>query len=138
MFHFSKISKSRLNTCHEDLRNLFNEVIKGYDCTIVCGHRGEIEQNEAFANGYSKLQWPNSKHNSMPSDAVDAVPYESNHLDWGKLQSAYFAGYVKGIADNMYYEGQMYHKIRCGLDWDKDNDIDDTDFWDGAHFEIIR
>ena len=56
MFRFSHISRSRLNTCHPDLITLFNTVIRNYDCSILCGHRGELEQNEAFDNGYSQLR----------------------------------------------------------------------------------
>jgi peptidoglycan L-alanyl-D-glutamate endopeptidase CwlK len=135
---YSITSKKKLETCHPDLQALFFYVVLGYDNTITCGHRGEQEQNEAFANGYSQLQWPNSKHNQYPSNAVDAVPYEKNHLDWGKTQSANFAGYVKGMADILFRMSIISHKIRCGVDWDNDNDIDDTKFWDACHFEIIE
>ena len=78
---YSTISKSRLVTCHQDLQTLFNEVIKYYDCTIVYGHRGEIAQNQAYAEGKSQLKWPNSKHNKWPSLAVDAAPYERTAID---------------------------------------------------------
>ena len=137
MAKFSEISKAKLRTCHRDLQILFEYVITEYDCTVVCGHRGEQEQNEAYENGYSQLQWPNSKHNSTPSKAVDVVPYEVTGLDWGKLQSAHFAGFVLGVASRLLQNNIIYHKIRCGVDWDGDNDIDDTKFWDSSHFEII-
>ena len=135
---YSFTSKTKLETCHPDLQTLFFYVSLNYENTIVCGHRGEAEQNQAFADGNSQLQWPNSKHNSYPSDAVDAVPYEVNHLDWGKLQSAYFAGYVKGMAEILFRMSIISHKIRCGIDWNENNDIDDTKFWDACHFEIIE
>lgn len=50
------------------------------DVTIVCGARGEAEQNKAFAEGKSKLQWPHSAHNKSPSLAFDYAPYP---IDWG-------------------------------------------------------
>ena len=137
MNHFSDISKKRLSTCHRDLRILFAHVINDYDCTIVCGHRDEAEQNKAFREGKSQLQFPKSKHNRIPSEAVDAAPYEHPGIDWGKTQAAYFAGYVKGIADKLYTMGVISHRIRSGIDWDNDNDIDDTNFWDAYHFELI-
>lgn len=137
MNHFSDISKERLATCHRDLIVLFNHVILEYDCSIICGERGEEEQNKAFAEGRSEKEYPNSKHNLHPSLAVDVAPYEKSHVDWGKLQSAEFAGYVKGVADQLYRIGTMSHKIRRGVDWDNDNDVDDTKFWDACHFEII-
>jgi len=137
MNNFGKNSEMRILTCHPDLIILFKTVILNYDCSVICGHRGEKEQNEAFATGNSKLQWPNSKHNSSPSMAIDVAPYEKTHIDWGKLQSAEFAGYVKGVADQLFERGIMSHKIRRGIDWDNDNDIDDTTFWDASHFEIV-
>ena len=135
---YSFASKTKLETCHPDLQTLFFYVSLNYENTIVCGHRGEQEQNEAFASGASQLKYPNSKHNSFPSNAVDAVPYEINHLDWGKLQSAYFAGYVKGMAEILFRMSIISHKIRCGIDWNQNNDVDDTKFWDACHFEIIE
>lgn len=135
---YSLASKKKLETCHPDLQTLMFYVSLGYENTITCGHRDEQEQNAAFAAGNSQLRWPDSKHNSTPSDAVDAVPYEVNHLDWGKTQAAHFAGYVKGIADLLFRMSIISHKIRCGIDWDSDNDVDDTKFWDACHFEIVE
>lgn len=82
---FSKSSISKLETCHPDLQRLFNAVIKKTDCIIICGHRGEKDQNEAFANGFSKLKYPFGNHNSIPSRAVDVMPYfpEAPHIRWG-------------------------------------------------------
>ncbi|TSA51969.1 MAG: M15 family peptidase [Planctomycetaceae bacterium] len=135
---FSLTSKKRLESCHPDLQALFFYIILGYDCTIICGHRDRLEQEQAFVSGHSKLNWPDSKHNQYPSMAVDAAPYEKSGIDWGKLQSAHFAGYVKGTADILYRMSIIAHKVRCGLDWDQDNDIDDTRFWDACHFELIE
>jgi len=135
---YSFASKTKLETCHPDLQAIFFYVILGYDNTIVCGHRGEQEQNEAFASGASEKTYPNSKHNSYPSMAVDAAPYEKTHIDWGKTQSADFSGYVKGIADMLFRMSIISHKIRRGVDWDSDNDVDDTKFWDACHFELIE
>ena len=55
------------------LQNLFNEVIKDRDCTILCGYRGKEEQEKAVSEGNSKLHYPHSKHNYNPSCAVAAV-----------------------------------------------------------------
>ncbi len=120
-----------------DLQVLFNEVIQFYDCTVVCGHRSEAEQNAAFAAGNSQLRFPASKHNSTPSMAVDVAPFEKSGIDLGKTQSAFFAGVVKGIAIELKRKGTITHDIRLGVDWNGDNDVDDTKFWDACHFEII-
>lgn len=138
MNRFSETSKARLKTCHRDLQTLFAHVIQDYDCTIICGHRDKPEQDKAFAEGKSKLRYPNSKHNRIPSWAVDAAPYEPGQgIDWTPRQMAYFAGYVKAMADQMYRTSIISHKVRLGIDWDSDNDIDDETFIDAPHFELM-
>lgn len=136
MSKFSESSKAKLATCHRDLQTLFNHVILEYDCTVVCGTRSQADQDKAYNEGNSKVRYPNSKHNTTPSLAVDVAPYEKSGIDWGKLQSAHFAGYVKGVADQLYRIGSITHRIRFGADWDSDDDVDDTNFWDACHFEI--
>ncbi len=126
---FSKSSDDKLNTCHPLLQTLFREVVKNYDCTIICGHRGEKEQNEAFANGYSKLKFPKSKHNSNPSRAVDAAPYP---IDWKNREKfIHFAGFVSGVAKSLGIE------IRCGIDFNQDGNFKNDSLFDGPHFELI-
>lgn len=78
---FGKKSLERLEECHPDLQAIMHELIKVMDVTILCGHRGKEEQNSAFINGKSKLQFPNSKHNKKPSLAVDVAPYPVNWSD---------------------------------------------------------
>lgn len=53
MPQFSKTSRQRLETCHQDLQTIFNYVVKYFDCTIVCGHRDKIAQNTAYSDNYS-------------------------------------------------------------------------------------
>lgn len=137
MNHFSDTSKERLKTCHRDLQTLFAHVIQEFDCSIVCGHRDKEAQDKAFAEGKSKLQYPQSKHNRTPSWAVDAAPYEKDHIDWSKSQMIAFAFYVKGVADRLYITGVMSHRVRLGADWNQNNDIDDETFLDAPHFELI-
>ena len=137
MKHFSQSSASKLAGCHRDLQTLFNHIILERDCTVVCGFRDEEAQNKAFSEGNSQKKWPDSKHNTQPSLAVDVAPYEVSGIDWGKLQSAEFAGYVLGVADQLLRIGSISHRIRRGIDWDCDFDVDDTKFWDACHFEII-
>jgi len=78
-FKFSKRSLSRIEECHPDLQKIAHQLIKEMDVTVLCGHRGEKEQNEAFKNGYSKLKYPKSKHNKTPSLAIDMAPFP---IDW--------------------------------------------------------
>lgn len=71
----SNRSQSRLDTCDPKIISIFEEVIKVYDFSVIFGHRGKLEQNELFEIGRSQKRWPNSKHNSNPARAIDAVPY---------------------------------------------------------------
>ena len=125
---FSKSSLAKLETCHSDLQKLFKEVIKHYDCTVVCGHRGKEEQDEAVRSGHSKLNWPNSKHNQRLSLAADVVPYP---VDWNDTKRfMHFAGFVMGIAS------QMGIKIRWGGDFNQDLNFKNDRFLDYPHFEL--
>ncbi len=133
---FSNISKSRLNTCHQELQTLFHYVIKYYDCTIVTGTRNKADQNECYIKGTSQVKYPNSKHNSLPSMAVDAAPYDNGKIDWDYDQMYHFAGFVQGIAQMLYDYGSMKQRIRLGADWDGDNDVQDQKFKDIPHFEL--
>jgi peptidoglycan L-alanyl-D-glutamate endopeptidase CwlK len=105
-------------------------VIEGYDCTIICGHRDEDDQNALFKSGSSRVKWPNSKHNPKISLAVDVAPHP---IDWTNTRRFYhFAGYVQARADAMGI------KIRWGGDWDGDKDLDDQKFFDLIHFEFVE
>jgi peptidoglycan L-alanyl-D-glutamate endopeptidase CwlK len=129
MPQFSSQSLERLRTCHTSLQKVFNEVIKHVDCTILCGYRSEAEQQEAFRTGKSKVVFPNSKHNTNPSLAIDACPYP---VDWNDTKRFYyFAGLVMGIAKNLGIE------LRYGGDWDSDFDLKDQNFFDLPHFEMV-
>ncbi len=133
---FSQASFSKLSTCHTDLQVLFYEVIKNFDCTILEGHRSKEDQDLAFSEGRSKLQWPNGKHNYKPSMAVDVTAYPINFANIKR--SYWFGGYVMGIAQRLKDEGKMTHSCKFGGDWDRDNDIDDQTFRDLLHFELVE
>ena len=130
MAKFGSRSKARLATCDEDLQELFEEVVRIFDCTVLCGHRGEKDQNEAYDKGNSKVKYPNGRHNAKPSNAVDVTPYP---VDWEDLDRMnYFAGIVKGIA---HMKGIP---IRWGGDWNDNTDLKDNNFDDLPHFELRR
>ena len=129
MPQFSKSSLEKLATCHSDLQKLFNEVIKHYDCTILEGHRSDEDQLKAFNAGKSKIK-SGGKHNHLPSLAVDVGP---NPINWKDKEKFYhFIGFVKATAI------QLGIKIRCGGDWNGNNDLKDQTFFDLPHFELIE
>ena len=128
MPRFGSRSKKRLATCDDRLQDLFKEVVKHFDCSVIQGHRGKADQNKAFDEGRSKLRYPDGNHNAVPSKAVDVAPYP---IDWSdRDRFHYFSGFVLGIAS------QMGLKIRWGGDWDRDTQVKDNKFDDLPHFEI--
>ncbi len=152
---FGALSEERLKGCDPKLQILFREVVVKYDCTVLVGHRGQEAQDKAVREGNSKVSWPNGRHNSKPSMAADVSPYP---IEWGGPIITYpsaddardktngkvneenlralkrfihFAGYVQGKAS------EMGIKLRWGGDWDRDFDLDDQDFNDLVHFEVV-
>jgi hypothetical protein len=128
MPYFSKRSKSRLSTCDERLQEVFTEVIKHVDCSVLEGHRSKERQNKLYDEGRTKVKYPNGRHNSSPSKAVDVTPYP---VDWeDRERQTLFAGFVIGIGRSMGYN------LRWGGDWDMDFQVMDNRFDDFPHFEI--
>ena len=86
MPRFSKTSLDRLATCDVRLQALCHEVIHVFDFTILEGHRGKAAQDAAVAKGASQAAWPTSKHNAVPSLAVDIAPWPVNWQDAGRFR----------------------------------------------------
>ena len=130
MARFGKRSRNNLNTCDKRLQDLFNEVVKHFDCSVLVGYRGRNEQNTAYESGHSKVKWPNGKHNKKPSFAVDVAPYP---IDWeDRERFIYFGGFVKGCAYRMNIP------LRWGGDWNSDTQLSDNIFDDLVHFEVKK
>ena len=128
MARFGRRSKERLVTCEKDLQMLFNEVIKYVDCSVLEGHRNGERQNKLYEEGKTKVRYPNGRHNSSPSRAVDVTPYP---VDWkDRERQTLFAGFVLGVAN------QIGINLRWGGDWDQDFEVQDNKFDDFPHFEL--
>lgn len=134
---FSQSSFSKLSTCHQDLQVLFYEVIRYVDCTVLEGYRNKEDQDRAFAEGKSKLQFPHGRHNRQPSMAVDVIPYP---IDWKDTRMhMWFGGYVQGIAQRLKDEGKMTHGVRWGGSWDGLGELNTPkQLNDLVHFELIE
>ncbi len=121
MPHYSQRSKDRLATCHPDLQEIFNFVIQYYDITILCGHRGEVEQTTAYEAGNSHLPWPMSKHNREPSHAVDVAPYP---IDWENIAE------FKKLHELVEVVAHAFDiRLRWGGDW--------VSLRDYPHYEVV-
>jgi peptidoglycan L-alanyl-D-glutamate endopeptidase CwlK len=115
-------SKERLETCHPKIKAVVYRAteLSPIDFTVLCGHRGQADQDAAFAAGNSKLKWPHGNHNKLPSLAVDLAPYP---IDWKDLtRFGILAGAVLASARLLGVE------LSWGGQW--------TTFKDYPHFEI--
>lgn len=129
-YQYSRRSKERLQSCHFVLQALMTEAIKGApsDMSIVSGYRGEAQQNELYKNRRSKVQWPNSKHNKDPSEAVDVVPYVGG-LSWNWAHIEPLAEHIKAAWTRLPAHVTEGWRLEWGGDWR----------WrDGAHWQIVR
>lgn len=155
---FGTSSQKRLNTCESDIQIICDEAIKIIDFSIITGHRTEEKQNALYPK-YTKLLWPDGKHNSFPSRAIDIAPYISPYgaifgskaqlldiqdklLNEGKSRSlkqindfvlksyARLIGHIEAIAAIKGID------IRVGIDWDGDFNMLDQTFHDLGHWEL--
>lgn len=152
---FGKTSLTRLEQAHPILQELCNRVVEYFDITILCTHRTKPEQDAAFLSRASQKTWPQSKHNTLPSEAVDAAPWPIPD-GWGGLtKTAPMARDLEWKSRVKFYEmiavfrvcwQQMREdfpeladafEIRFGADWDGDNDYRDQTFDDLPHIELI-
>lgn len=132
---FSKRSSEKLDTCHPELQLPFRILIKYFDHSVIFGYRGEKLQELAFEEGRSQVHFPNSMHNSLPSMAIDVMPYPIDNKDSKRF--IYLAGTVKGIALMLKMQGKMTHDLGWGGDWDNDTEVKDNNFNDLGHFYLI-
>tara|TARA_R100000808_G_scaffold8233_1_gene23337 strand:- start:3840 stop:4232 length:393 start_codon:yes stop_codon:yes gene_type:complete len=125
---FGRRSKENLSTCNKKLQDIFNEVIKHIDCSVLEGHRSKERQNLLYEQGKTKVRYPKGRHNQSPSNAVDVTPYP---VDWDdRERQTLFAGFVLGIAKSMGIN------LRWGGDWNQDFKVQDNKFDDFPHFEV--
>lgn len=106
---FSKLSLSRLETCDIRLQDIMHEVIKTRDIIILCGRRGQKEQDAAYYAGNSRLMFPHSKHNCYPSLAIDIALYP---LDWKDID-----GFVSLSKSVLEVAKDMNIELTWGGEW---------------------
>lgn len=112
---FGRLSLERLKTCDPRLQDVAHAAIIRVNFSVACGHRGEQEQNEAFARGFSKLVYPKSRHNTSPSQAMDLVPWP---VDWNNIEA------FKGLAKIVLEEAAKLHiPLEWGGDWARFRDL---------------
>lgn len=164
MYKFGSRSKAVLATCHPDIRVIMNEAIKIMDISCYEGIRSTKMQIKYYREGKSHLDGINkkSKHQGREVDtktyledkdvgnysynpktgepiisyALDCMPYP---IDWKDTnRNAYMGGLLVGIAERLYEEGEISHKLLWGCDWDRDGNMKEHNFKDGPHVELYK
>jgi len=105
-------------------------VIESFDFTVVCGHRGREAQEEAFVKGLSKVHFPKSKHNTVPSMAVDLAPFVDGEVSWDTDHYPALATAVKAAWEAIPAEEKEGYTLSWGGDWAR--------FVDLPHWEIRK
>lgn len=130
MPQFGRRSLEALEYVEPRLRLVLEEVIRYWDFSVLEGFRGPERQDELFEQGATKVRWPGSAHNALPSRAVDIAPYP---IDWEDTERfVQLAGAVLTVARQFGVE------LRWGGDWDRDGRMADERFRDLVHFEIVE
>ena len=116
-FRFSSRSLERLRTCHADLVLLMTEAIADPDCP----------SDFSVLEG---LRWPQSRHNSTPSMAVDVAPYVDGGVTWDWAYYYPLADHVKRTWNRLSLEGATTggHHLTWGGDW--------ATLKDGPHWQL--
>ncbi len=121
------------STSEPRLNAIGDVVLQIKDHSVIKGHRGEDEQNEAFnaVPQRSKLPWRKGKHNAYPSKAQDirAYPFPETEQEQREEQ-LYLLGLYRGVAE------MMGVPLRTGADFDRDGEISDSTFEDFFHVEL--
>ncbi len=126
MANFNHRSMGNLSQCHPKLVKIAYRVIERYDHSIITGHRGDAEQTKKFVEGYSMVEWPNSRHNKQPSAALDAIPYPKGYGASDREFVELAAHYMKAAKE----EG--VELIWGGFFLDKNGKL----FFDAGHFHL--
>lgn len=136
MYRYGNESKLIASQAHPTLQSIFFDAIEIMDIKLLCSHRDKEDQTEAFESGNSKTEWPFSKHNRLPSHAIDATPWPIPK-NWGEDDPRELAKFymLNGVIQTLAVKYDV--KIRWGGDWDGDNEYNDQTFHDLLHWELV-
>ena len=111
---FGIASQAALGTAHSDLKIIANRVLSIKDHSILKGHRPQDEQNAAYWGKpqRSKLEWPDGKHNALPSRAIDVQTYPLPETDEElREEQLYLLGLYVGIASGIAVAWAMRSRL---------------------------
>jgi len=156
----SIVSKDVYNTLHPDLQKIIDVALKkcAVDFSLYEGYRSVEKQLEYYKkgrtidhstghyivvnekavitniDGYNKK----GKHNYNPSLAVDlraSIP-DKESLTWDSVHLTYIAASFIMIAEFLYEQKEITHKLKWGGNWDMDGDLADNKLYDRPHLEL--
>jgi peptidoglycan L-alanyl-D-glutamate endopeptidase CwlK len=132
---FSSVSEYNVGSCTAGLQRVLRKAIrvvpKHLDFAVTCGHRNQLDQEDAFKRGASTKHWPDSKHNTSPSQAADIRPAGLfSPADWNDLVRF---GRILGFIEAVAHEESV--KLRLGCDWNGNGQTIDENFKDIPHIE---
>lgn len=133
-FTFGKRSQFHLDQLSYSLAYVLREALAYgiMDFSIIESFRDAATQDAYYADGRSKVYYPNSKHNLIPAKAGDVVPYIDGSLSWNKLHCCVLAGIILAAS------AKLGIGVRWGGDWGMDGEpITDQQFNDLVHYEEV-
>ena len=157
-YKLGKVSRSRLITCHPVIITTIEKaiVLSPMDFTVVCGFRGEKEQNAAYyaTPPRSTKRFPESMHNHLSDErdvtegyagalgiplslAVDIAPWVGGRIRWDlPWELRWLNGFINAIGQSIAVPLGFY--FRSGSDWDMDGDQEEHTLKDSPHNELRR
>lgn len=113
--------------CFEKLKDVHPELVSFVAYTrsrnksvhVSCGFRDQKAQDEAFATGKSMLNWPDSKHNKTPAQAVDLFTIDEDGV----------ARFVRYQMEMVWTAAKSYFRIAWAGNWE-------GKFKESVHFEL--
>lgn len=131
-YRWGKTSLARISTCHPALQALAHALIARpdlpFDLTVLCGHRSKEDQDAAVKSGASRLKWPKSRHNQLPSMAIDIAPLIDGKVSWDWKHYHALAPIVVLAWDSLPDEAVDGLILTWGGSW--------STLRDGVHFQL--
>ena len=154
---FGTRSKAKLDQADPKIQLVMHRAIEIVDFAILTTYRNQADQDEAFRLKRSTKQWPHSKHNRLPSPAIDIAPWlpSTPHIDWrtdvalrdawrvrDEIEAAKILENIKRWFATVNIILGVAHGLgipmRSGGDWDRDFQFDDHRLIDLPHLELIE
>lgn len=151
---FGRSSQGEIDTLHPDYKLIHKTAIKTIpvDYGVHNGGRTFSLQLEYFLGGKSRLDprkpgvLEKAKHviyegreKAEASDIHVSGKHKGESLTWNKDHLIFVAAYLIAVADMLYAQGLISHRLRWGGNWDMDGTIViDQEFDDLPHLEMYK